>query len=92
MNISPKINSTPFANITRDSYYGEQEEEVLFSMHSVFRIGEVQRIGDQGRVFEVHLTMTGDDDLELRLLTDRIGEEVDRWNWMATIGLLYLFN
>jgi hypothetical protein len=41
--VSPSIPSTPFANVHDVSYY-QKEEEILFSMHSVFRIGQVKRL------------------------------------------------
>ena len=44
MTVDPKINSTPFADIEEYSYF-KTEAEVLFSMHSVFRIGEIRALG-----------------------------------------------
>jgi hypothetical protein len=41
--INPSISATSFANFANESYYTEQEE-ILFSMHSVFRIKQVERI------------------------------------------------
>jgi hypothetical protein len=38
--ISPSISTSPFANIRNVSHY-QGKEEILFSMHSVFRIGQV---------------------------------------------------
>ncbi len=40
--INPSISSTFFANIHDVSAY-QKEEEILFSMHSVFRIGQVKK-------------------------------------------------
>jgi hypothetical protein len=39
--IDPSIPSFPFANVRNVSYY-QREKDMLFSMHSVFRIGQVQ--------------------------------------------------
>jgi hypothetical protein len=41
MAIDPSISSAPFAAIDEVSYYKTEEEEILFSMHTVFRIGEI---------------------------------------------------
>ena len=43
MTVDPSIQSTPFANVRNVGYYPE-EEEILFSMHSVFRIGQMKQI------------------------------------------------
>ena len=45
MAIDPTQSNTPFASITGVSYFEEEEDEVLFSMHTVFRIGETTPIG-----------------------------------------------
>ena len=43
-------------------------------MHTVFRINDVLGLGE--RLFEVQLTLTGDDDPELRQLTDRMAKDI----------------
>ncbi|CAF4652794.1 unnamed protein product [Rotaria sp. Silwood2] len=73
MTIDPKQSSTSFASIRELSYF-QQEEEVLFSMHSVFRIGEVRKIPNDNQLYEVDLKLTADDDQQLHQLTDRIRE------------------
>ena len=57
MTVDPKIKSIPFADIEEYSYF-KTEAEVLFSMHSVFRIGEIRALGAGQRLFEVQLTLT----------------------------------
>jgi tetratricopeptide (TPR) repeat protein len=75
MNIDPSKSKTPFASINGISYFPE-EDEVLFSMHSVFRIHDIKSMGENQRLIQVDLTLTGeDDDKDLRKLTDRIREE-----------------
>ena len=49
MNIDPARSSTPFASVNDVSYFGGDEDEVLFSMHSVFRIGEITPMGGNTR-------------------------------------------
>ena len=72
--VDPLISSTPFCNVTDVSYFKE-EGEILFSMHSVFRIGQVKQIDENGRLWQVDLTLTSDNDPQLHALTQRIREE-----------------
>jgi tetratricopeptide (TPR) repeat protein len=74
MTIDPSKSTTPFASINGVSYF-QTEDEVLFSMHTVFRIGKIQSMGENHRLFQVDLTLTGEDDKDLRVLMDRIREE-----------------
>jgi tetratricopeptide (TPR) repeat protein len=74
MTIDPSKSTTPFASINAVSYF-QTEDEVLFSMHTVFRIGTIQSMGEHPRLFQVDLTLTGGDDKDLQVLTDRIREE-----------------
>jgi tetratricopeptide (TPR) repeat protein len=74
MKIDPFIPSTPFANIRDVSAY-QTEEEILFSMHSVFRIGQMKPIDGNHRLWQVDLLLTSDNDPDLRALTDRMHEE-----------------
>jgi tetratricopeptide (TPR) repeat protein len=74
MAIDPSKSTTPFASIDGVSYF-RTEDEVLFSMHTVFRIGKIKSMGGNPRLFQVDLTLTGEDDKDLRVLTDRIREE-----------------
>jgi tetratricopeptide (TPR) repeat protein len=74
MTIDPSKSTTPFASINDVSYF-QTEDEVLFSMHTVFCIGKIQSMGGNPRLFQVDLTMTGEDDKDLRILMDRIREE-----------------
>jgi tetratricopeptide (TPR) repeat protein len=44
MSIDPSVSSAPFASIREVSHF-QTEEEILFSMHIVFRIGEITKLG-----------------------------------------------
>jgi len=55
------------------SYFGSIEEEILFSMHTVFRIGEMEQL--ENDILQVKLTSTNDDDPQLRILTEHIEKE-----------------
>jgi Tfp pilus assembly protein PilF len=74
MKIDPAQSTTPFTSIHGVSHFLE-EGEVLFAMHTVFRINDIKPIGDNNRLFEVNLTLTGNNDQDLRVLTNRIREE-----------------
>ncbi|CAF1130713.1 unnamed protein product [Adineta steineri] len=87
MSIDPCLNSTPFASIKEKSPYKKQEE-ILFSMHTVFRVGAVKQINNENQLYQVELQLTSDDDQQLRLLTNRIREEVGGTGWQRLGGLL----
>ncbi|CAF5084441.1 unnamed protein product, partial [Rotaria sp. Silwood1] len=72
--IDPTASSTPFASIQEVSYYKE-EEEILFTMHTVFRIGEVRKIDNNRALYQADLKLTSDDDPQLQELTDFIRKE-----------------
>ncbi|CAF0735628.1 unnamed protein product [Adineta steineri] len=90
ISIDPCIKSTPFACITAHSYYKAQEEEVLFSMHSVFRVSAVKQMDTNNQLYQVELQLTSDDDQQLRLLTDRIRVEAGGDTGWKRLGSLLL--
>lgn len=59
----------PFAHITELSYY-PKEEEVLFMLGSIFRLGEITR--DRNEVWTVRLKLCGDNDHDLKPLLNRM--------------------
>lgn len=71
-----RVSSTPLASIGDVSYF-QTEEEVLFSMHTIFRIDKIDRIDDNSLLYEVYLRLTADDDEQLRTLSDRIRKEIE---------------
>ncbi|CAF4046162.1 unnamed protein product [Adineta steineri] len=89
MSIDPCLKSTPFAFIKEESYFKE-EEEILFSMHTVFRVTAVKQMDNKNELYQVELELTSDDDQQLRLLTDRIREEVDVCTGWERLGKLLL--
>jgi tetratricopeptide (TPR) repeat protein len=75
INIDPSISSTAFANVKNVSHF-QEEEEILFSMHSVFRIGQVKQIEtNDNLLWQVDLTLTGNHDPQLQELTKNIQAE-----------------
>ena len=75
MTIDPALPDTPFASIASMGAMGAKEDEVLFSMNTVFRIRQIKHLDDNPRLFWVELSMTSEKDSDLRLLIDRIREE-----------------
>ena len=75
MTINPAQSTTPFASINDVGAYGDKEDEVLFAMHTVFRIQDIQLMGENGRLVRVELTLTSDNDKDLHALTDCMREE-----------------
>ncbi|CAF1156869.1 unnamed protein product [Adineta steineri] len=88
MTIDPRVSSTPFASIKEVSYF-KAEEEILFSMHTVFRIAAIKQTDNDDRLYEVELQLTADEDEQLRQLTDCISKEVDgSTGWHRLCNLL----
>ncbi|CAF0895713.1 unnamed protein product [Adineta steineri] len=74
MKVDPFQSTSPFASIAEISNF-QEEDELLFSMHSVFRIQDIKQIDGNNRLYEVNLALTTDKDPELHRLTDYIRKE-----------------
>ncbi|CAF4339979.1 unnamed protein product, partial [Rotaria magnacalcarata] len=83
-----RASTTPFANIQHASAF-EQEEEILFSMHTVFRVGEIKQSTTNSFIWEVELTLTNDNDPNLARLTKYMKKEIDGKGW-SRMGMLML--
>jgi tetratricopeptide (TPR) repeat protein len=92
MSINSSTSSAPFAFVKEVSNH-QNEEEVLFSMPTVFRVGEINKI-DESPHYKVDLRLTSaDDDQQLRTLTERIRMEVvDETGWRRLGQLLLKLN
>ena len=90
MTIDPTLKKTPFADVGKFSYFDKKEAELLFSMHSVFRIGQAKRLDKQDRLWEVRLTLTADDDPQLRLLTKTMADEAKNYTGWERVGHLLI--
>ncbi|CAF1173538.1 unnamed protein product [Adineta ricciae] len=86
--IDPKQSTTSFASVRHISQFPE-EEEVLFSMHSIFRIRDIQPMDGNEKVYEVALSLTSDNDEELMVLTEQIRKEsfpnADGWSRLSLV-------
>ncbi|CAF3097860.1 unnamed protein product [Rotaria sp. Silwood2] len=93
MNIDTVIcmkSSTPFAEVSKVGYYKDKEEEILFSTHTIFRINRIERIPDEhtDRLWQVNLTLAGNQDDDFNKLTAHLREELNwakGWPQLGTI-------
>ncbi|CAF1228827.1 unnamed protein product [Adineta steineri] len=89
MFIDPRIKSTPFASIKEETKFN-QEEEILFSMHTIFRVVAIQEMDNKDQLYQVKLQLTSDDDQQLRELTDHIRKEAGGSTGRERLGQLLL--
>lgn len=83
--IDPSILSSPFAAVKNISQF-ESEEETLFSMHTIFRIGEIKNI--EGKVWQVNLILTDDNDEQLKQVTEYIRQQIKIGSANKSLGYL----
>ncbi|CAF1194029.1 unnamed protein product [Rotaria magnacalcarata] len=81
--------NTPFAMIDEHSAV-RGEKEILFTMHTVFRVVEMKQTAKNNRLWEVQLIITDDNDPQLSTLTNRIKEEVQGSTGWYRMGQLML--
>jgi tetratricopeptide (TPR) repeat protein len=79
ISVDPTISSAPFAAINEFGHF-ENEQEILFSMHSVFQITEIAKFQSNDRLWQVKLTTTSDNDTKLLALTERIRQETQGYS------------
>ncbi|CAF4608806.1 unnamed protein product [Rotaria sp. Silwood2] len=81
--------NTPYAYIEEYSAV-KTEQEILFSMHTVFRVVDIeQTAANKGRLWEVQLNLTADNDEQLVNLTATINDEIGGSGW-SRMGHLML--
>lgn len=91
MKIDPTkmLSSTPFAQI--DNYSAvSSEQEILFTTHTVFRIGKIKQSVNNSRLWEVELSITDENDPQLTNLTYRMKEEIQGSTGWYRLGKLML--
>ncbi|CAF0926354.1 unnamed protein product [Rotaria sordida] len=79
--------SVPFAELGDQSDF-EHENEVLFSMGAVFRIGEICQ--EHRHLWIVKLTLTTDEDEQWNVLTEHLQQEEEIPNQMSTQDGTYI--
>ncbi|CAF3404801.1 unnamed protein product [Rotaria socialis] len=72
--INPNMQAAAFANIAEISNFGN-EEEILFSMNTAFRVGSINQAENREKIWEVRLILTDDNDPQLINLTKKMREE-----------------
>ncbi|CAF1555313.1 unnamed protein product, partial [Rotaria sordida] len=82
MNIDTAIctsSSTPFVNVKDIGFFDDKEEEILFSTHTIFRIDRIEHIEDKhtDRLWQVDLTLAGNQDDDFSKLTAHLRKELD---------------
>ena len=91
ININPENSSTPFALLDNVSYYKDVEQEILFSMHTVFRIGDIQQFEHSNQCFwQVNLILTSDHDPKLMALTKSMRDATNGVTGWYRLGQLLL--
>lgn len=89
INIDPSISSVPFACVKDISRFSD-ENEILFSMHTIFRINDIKKPDHTNEFWQVELKLTSDNDQQLRLLTDRIRIETGGGKSWLRMGFLLM--
>ncbi|CAF1193709.1 unnamed protein product [Adineta ricciae] len=84
------ISSSPFASLDNISYFNQLEQEILFSMHTVFRIVEIEQMDDTNHIWQVKLTLTDDTDQLLTCLTEYMRYETRGSTGRDRLGHLLL--
>ena len=90
MTIDPKRATTPFAYIAKESYYKEEEKEILFCMNTVFRIDKITPDQSDEHLVIVELTLTSDDDKELDDLAQQIEKDIHGDTGYKRLGKLLI--
>ena len=68
------------------SFFQNSEKEILISMHTVFRIGDMKEI--TRNLWEVELVLTRDDDEQLKTLSNHIRKEIGVGTGLDRLGSL----
>ncbi|CAF1153474.1 unnamed protein product [Adineta ricciae] len=89
MLIDSSKSTIAFASIREMSDFLE-EEEILFSMHTVFRINEIRKLENSLLLYQVDLQLTSDDDQELRQLTEYIRQDMGSSSASGRVGQVLL--
>ncbi len=83
MQIDPNLSKAPFALVSNSvGYFGDEEQEILFSMHTVFRVDDIKQVEKNNHeMWVAHLTLTADNDPQLDALTKHMQEDFDGIGW-----------
>jgi tetratricopeptide (TPR) repeat protein len=90
MTVSSSISSSPFALLDEVSFFKDTEKEILFSAHTVFRIGEIVPMDEKKLQWLVKLTLTSDNNTQLNEFTQRLREETAGTTGWFRLGILLI--
>ncbi|CAF1021722.1 unnamed protein product [Adineta ricciae] len=85
--IDRSISCSSYAYLTNASHHSD-EEEVLFSMNTVFRVGNLENIGN--KLWKITLALSSDIDKQLKHVTDSFRQEMGQGNGQYQLGHLML--
>ena len=77
--------SKPFANIQNLSYF-KDENEVLLSMGTIFRINSVEQLVNDDRIYNVKLTLSEETDEQIKSMTEHLRKEMGETTSLLTLG------
>lgn len=75
-----------FIPLDKISYYSESEKEVLFSIHTIFRIDTIHQIDND--LWQIQLKLTNDENEELKYIREFIRKDIDGKNQQERLGVL----
>ncbi|CAF3358155.1 unnamed protein product [Rotaria socialis] len=87
--IDPSISTVPFTSLNNISYFGDTEKEILFSMHTIFRMISIEQI--ENRLWQINLMLTDDNDQQLILLKENIGKVTQGPTWLHRMAQLMYY-
>lgn len=88
LTVDPSQTTTPYASIKDIGYLQGQDDDFLFSMHTVCRILDITPMDESNRLFQVNVILTSNNDRDLRALTEHIrteSESTKGWHRLALI-------
>ncbi|CAF0777012.1 unnamed protein product [Adineta steineri] len=88
MEIDPTVSTAPFVSLDNISHFGDQEKEILFSTHTIFRIGKMEQVQDH--VWIINLILTKDDDVQLMCLTRHMRKMTQQPTAIHRLGSLMI--
>jgi hypothetical protein len=83
MTIYPFKSTTPFASTIDVNYFKYKENEVLFSMHTIFRKHDIEPMNKNDCLFQMDLTLTSDNDKDLLIAREK---NFSKFKRMVSIG------
>ena len=91
--IKPNQSTTSFASITGVSVNEDKQDEIIFTMNTLFRIRNIKQVGRNARLFQLKLELIDKNDDCLTTLRERIHintfPNLHGWNRLGTVLLKF---